>query len=72
MKILFINNAGAGFADSVEVPAKTTVAKFFKQHMKNTKPEDCLIKVNRDVVTASQVLVAGDRITITPTKIEGA
>lgn len=72
MKVLFINNEGAGFAGEVEVKAKTTIAQFFKTHMKGQKPEGCLIKVNRQVVTARQVLVAGDRITITPTKIEGA
>jgi sulfur carrier protein ThiS len=72
MKVLFINNAGAGFAGEVTVKPKTTVSQFFKTQMKNSKPEDCLIRVNRQVVTAKQVLRPGDRITITPTKIEGA
>ncbi len=72
MKVLFINNAGAGFAGEVEVETKTTVAKFFAGQMKGQKPESCLIRVNRQVVTAQQVLQEGDRVTITPMKIEGA
>lgn len=72
MKVLFINNAGAGFAGEVEVAPRTTITKFFKTKMKSQDPKNCLIRVNRQVVTARQTLRAGDRITITPMKIEGA
>jgi molybdopterin converting factor small subunit len=36
------------------------------------KASDFLIRVNRQAVSADQVLHDGDRISITPTKIEGA
>jgi sulfur carrier protein ThiS len=72
MRILYINNAGAGFADHVEVDANTTVEKFFAQRMPGCNPGDYLIRVNRQPVSRDQVLQEGDRVSITPTKIEGA
>jgi sulfur carrier protein ThiS len=73
MKVLFINNNGAGFADYVEVEKKTTVTEFFKEKMgKEGNPSDFLIRVNRQPVPKDYVLQEGDRISITPTKIEGA
>ena len=71
MRILFINNSGAGFADYVEVPQGTTVAEFFTQRSQGA-PEDYLIRVNRQNVARDQVLQEGDRVTFTPVKIEGA
>lgn len=72
MNVLFISNSGAGFAGEVEVAAKTTVGQFFKAQMKKGyKPDDYLIRVNRQIVTEKQVLQEGDRITVTPTHIEG-
>jgi hypothetical protein len=72
MRVLFINNDGGGFADYVEVPPETTVAKFFGDRLPHAKPEDYLIRVNRLPATADQRLQEGDRISMTPTKIEGA
>lgn len=72
MRILYINNTGAGFADHVEVEANTTVEKFFTQRMPGCGPCDYLIRVNRQPVSRDQVLQEGDRVSITPTKIEGA
>jgi sulfur carrier protein ThiS len=71
MKVLVINNDGGGFADYVEIAEGTTVQELFRQHVENGKPADYLIRVNRLPVPADQVLVEGDRISFTPTKIEG-
>lgn len=71
MKVLFINNDGGGFADYVEIEPNTTVGKFFEARCSG-KPSDYLIRVNRQPVTSDTVLKEGDRITVTPTKIEGA
>ncbi len=71
MKVLVINNDGGGFADYVEIAEGTTVQQLFRQHVENGKPADYLIRVNRLPVPADQVLVEGDRISFTPTKIEG-
>ena len=71
-KVLFVNNDGAGFADYVEVADGTTVEKFFAQKMPHGQAQDFLIRVNRLPVARDQVLKEGDRITVTPTKLEGA
>jgi hypothetical protein len=72
MKILFINNDGGGFADHIEVAADTTVDQLFQQQVHHGKPQDYLIRVNRQPVPSNHQLVAGDRVSFTPTKIEGA
>ncbi len=50
----------------------TTVSQFFKDKMFHERPEDYLIRVNRQPVPRDYVLQANDRVTVTPTKIEGA
>ena len=72
MKVLYVNNEGGGFADYVEIEAGFTVSKFFEQKMPHGRADDYLIRVNRQPVAADTILQEGDRITITPTKIEGA
>ena len=71
MHILYINNSGSGFADRIEVANGLTVRALFEQKMSG-KPADYLIRVNRQPASADQVLLEGDRVSITPTKIEGA
>ena len=72
MRILYVNNDGGGFADYVNVTDNLTVEQFFLQQMPSRKAEDFLIRVNRQPAARDQVLQEGDRITMTPTKIEGA
>ena len=72
MQILLINNDGAGFADHVEVADGTTVETLFHRHVKHPRSEDYLIRVNRLPAARDQPLQEGDRISITPRKIEGA
>lgn len=72
MKILMINNDGGGFADYIDVQDGLTVEKLFEQQMHGRKAEDFLIRVNRQPVSKDQVLQEGDRISVTPIKIEGA
>ena len=72
MKLFYINNDGGGFADSIETDEGTTVSELFAERMPGRKAADFLIRVNRLPSAADQVLQAGDRVSITPTKIEGA
>ena len=72
MRIMFINNDGGGFADHLELAAGTTVSQLFGSQLPERKPEDYLIRVNRQPVPSDHVLQEGDRVTMTPTKIEGA
>ena len=72
MRVLYINNDGGGFADYVNIAEGTSVDKFFNEKLPGSKPEDYLIRVNRQPVPRDYVLKDGDRITLTPTKIDGA
>ena len=72
MRILVINNDGGGFADYVEVPNGTTVREMFERTVKSSSPANYLIRVNRQPVPQEQLLLEGDRVSFTPTKIEGA
>ena len=71
MRILFINNDGGGFADHLDLADGTTVQQLFDQKVKG-RPQDYLIRVNRQPTVGTAVLQDGDRVTITPIKIEGA
>lgn len=71
MRILVINNDG-GFADYVDVQAGLTVAQLFSQHVPHGRPRNYLIRVNRQPTPPDQPLQEGDRVSFTPTKIEGA
>ena len=69
MKILYINNDGAGFADHIEVNAGTTVSQLFADRVPGGKASDYLIRVNRQPASADQVLLDGDRVSFTPAEI---
>jgi sulfur carrier protein ThiS len=72
MRILFINNDGGGFADYVDVTQGVTVEEFFQEKLPGRNSEDYLIRVNRQPVPRDYILQENDRVTLTPTKIEGA
>jgi hypothetical protein len=72
MKILYINANGAGFADYIDIAAGTTVAALFEEQLPHSKAADYLIRVNRQPTSSDYQLVEGDRVSITPVKIEGA
>ena len=72
MKVLFINNDGGGFADYIEVQDGLSVQQLFEQRMPHAKPQNYLIRVNRQPAARDQTLTEGDRVSFTPTKIEGA
>lgn len=72
IKVKFINNDGGGFADVIEIPAGMTVKEFFVSRMAGADPANYLIRVNRNECEADQVIANGDRVSLTPTKVEGA
>ena len=72
MRILYINNHGGGFADHIDVSAGCTVQELFDERLDGESPEDYLIRVNRLPASSDQILHEGDRVSITPVKIEGA
>ena len=72
MQIMFINNDGGGFADTIEVADGMTVAVLFADRLPGRKAVDFLVRVNRLPATADQILRDGDRVSMTPTKVQGA
>jgi len=72
MKVLVINNDGGGFADYVDVSEGISVREMFQRQVHSGKPDQYLIRVNRQPVASDQILREGDRISFTPIKIEGA
>jgi hypothetical protein len=72
MKIFFLNNDGGGFADQIEVAQATTVSQLFAQKMPDCNPGDYLIRVNRQPAGSDEVLSENCRVSVTPTKIQGA
>ena len=72
MRILYVNNDGGGFADYINIEEGKTVEQFFKDKMPTEQSTDYLIRVNRQPVPRDYVLKNGDRVTVTPTKIDGA
>ena len=72
IRIMYINNDGGGFADYAHIAPGTTVDKFFVDKLPGRDASDFLIRVNRQPVPKDYVPQENDRITITPTKIEGA
>ncbi len=72
MQIMYINNSGGGFANYTNIEEGTTIENLFKQKMPNAEASDYLIRVNRQPVPNDYVLKENDRVTVTPTKIEGA
>ena len=72
MQILMINNDGGGFADHMDISEGTTIAQLFADKLPSRTTADYLIRVNRQPIPREYILQDGDRVTITPTKIEGA
>ena len=72
MRIMYINNNGAGFADFINVEESMSIEKLIEQKMPHEQASDYLIRVNRQPVPKDYVLQENDRVTITPVKIEGA
>ena len=72
MQIMLINNDGGGFADHIDIDEGTSVSTLFSEKIRGRKASDYLIRVNRLPVTGDQILQPNDRVSFTPTKIEGA
>ncbi len=72
MKIMYINNSGGGFADYMNIEEDMSISKLFAQKMPHEEAANFLIRVNRQPVPKDYILKENDRVTITPTKIDGA
>ena len=70
MKVFVVDNQNGGFADFVDTEVGITLEKFLEA--RGINPASFLVRVNRQTVAMSCVLEEGSRISITPTKIQGA
>jgi sulfur carrier protein ThiS len=71
VKVLFIDAGGAGFASPIDIAEGTSVGTLFLERV-GGDPKNFLIRVNRQSAHINQQLNEGDRVSITPLKIEGA
>ena len=72
MRVTFLNAAGEGFADTLNVAEGTTAAQLFVDQVGNACSKDYTIRVNSQTVVAEAVLHDGDRVTVTPKNVKGA
>lgn len=72
MKVLLVSNEGGGSAGYEEVVDGSTVGDLFTAKMGGRSPDNFMVAVNREKVAMSHRLQDGDRVSFTPTKIEGA
>lgn len=72
MRLMLIRNDGDGFVRPADVENGTTVEALFRAQFGDANPNSYTIRVNREAVSATQILCEGDRVSFTPTKIAGA
>ena len=71
ISIHVVNNSGGGFAERKQIRVGQTVGGLFSEVSGGDSPEHFLIRVNREPTSGDYVLKQDDRVSITPTKIEG-
>ena len=69
ISVLYINNAGGGFAETHPVDEGTTFGDFVSARITDT--QNYSIRLNADAASHETVLEDGDRIVVTPLKTEG-
>jgi hypothetical protein len=72
MKITLINCDSGGSIGTMDIQDGTTLAQVFQQKLPGRDPEDYLKRVNRQEASDQQVLQEGDRVSVSPAKIQGA
>jgi hypothetical protein len=75
IRVFLTTTTETGFADFVELDAGATIETLWRKQMGEQDPAKYVIRCNRaegQVLPADFSLEEGDRITITPHKIDGA
>ena len=74
--IHFVNQAGSGFVEDLDVPAGTTLQRFCNSRRENNTPtvnmHNCFVRVGGEEKPGSYVLQPGDRVSATLKKVAGA
>lgn len=72
MKVLYLDQAGNGLADEVEMVEGATVEDFLRQKKGSASLGDFTVMVNRVEASPGQRLNNGDIVSVTPKKYGGA
>jgi len=72
IRVMFVNHAGGGFADTVLTNPETTLASFIASVMPGQSTGQLSIRVNNEIEQQSYVLQDGDKVTTTPTNLKVA
>lgn len=72
IKVKWLNHAGNGFAETVELDSGATVRDLFEKKLPGESPSKFMIRLNNGPVAADDVLHDGDTLSVTPTNITGA
>lgn len=72
IRVKFINNLGTGFASEFEIQEGTVLAQFVSEQVGENPAYDYAISVNRGPEVAEYVLRDGDKIAVTPRKMDAA
>ena len=67
--VLYVNNDGGGFPESKPVDDGTTFGEFVSGLISNTA--SYRIRLNGDLAAHEAVLEDGDRVVVTPIKVDG-
>ena len=72
MKVLYLDQAGNGIADEVEMPEGATVETFLERKKGSSNLGEFMVNINRQEAAVGQQLHNGDLISVTPKKYGGA
>ena len=72
ISVYFINNAGQGFADWINIAEGKTVGQFFGEKLPGENPNKYCIRVNRNPVNSDYVLRNQDHVSFTMQHAKGA
>jgi len=73
IEVYYVASDRGGWKTPKLVKQGTTVEEFLEKELgKGYSPEDYQIRVNRESVDADHELEAGDTVSVSPAKIEGA
>ena len=73
MRVQFVNNAGGGIADWVDMPADSSVQDLLTKYHCDSTPENATIRKNNTLVNdASEKLFDNDSVVVVPRNFKGA
>lgn len=72
MRVLYLDQAGGGMADEVDLPESATIEDFMRAKKDGAAISDYTVTVNRVLATPNQRLNNGDIVSVTPKKYGGA